>query len=95
SLFMLTTFGWKAVIAVFINAIAITFICRREIIRTARIPITKETRIERGGVAERAEVVPASVILVQCLFLLGVVFFSHHPHIFMGMLMLFIGYCTA
>ena len=40
SLFMLTTFGWKAVIAVFINAVAITFICRREIIRTARIPVS-------------------------------------------------------
>ncbi|WP_432786153.1 hypothetical protein AAEX37_00266 [Oligella sp. MSHR50489EDL] len=95
SFFMLTTFGWKAAIAVFINAAAITFICRREIIRTARVPITKETRIERGGIAERAEVVPNSVILTHCLFLFGVVFFSHHPHIFMGMLMLFIGYCTA
>ena len=95
SLFMLTHFGWKAAIAVFINAVAITFICRREIVRTARVPIRRETRIERGDAAERAEVVPASVIVVHCLFLFGVVFFSHHPHIFMGMLMLFIGYCTA
>lgn len=95
SYFMLTTFGWKAAIAVIINASVVTFVCRREIVRTARVPIRKETRIERGGIAERAEQVPAGVILVHCLFLLGVVFFSHHPHIFMGMLMLFIGYCTA
>lgn len=95
SSFMLFNFGWKAAIAVIVNAILITFICRREIIRTARVPIFKETRIERGGIAERAETVPGSVILVHCLFLFGVVYFSHHPHIFMGMLMLFIGYCTA
>lgn len=95
SSFMLFNFGWKAAIAVIINAILVTFICRREIIRTARVPIFKETHIERGGIAERAETVPGSVILVHCLFLFGVVYFSHHPHIFMGMLMLFIGYCTA
>jgi MFS family permease len=95
SYFMLTTFGWKAAIAVIVNATIVTFVCRREIIRTARVPIHKETRIERGGVAERADKVPNSVILVHCLFLFGVVYFAHHPHIFMGMLMLFIGYCTA
>lgn len=95
SSFMLMTFGWKAAIAVIINAAVMTFICHREIIRTARVPIRRETRIERGGQAERAEVVPVGVIVVHCLFLFGVVYFAHHPHIFMGMLMLFIGYCTA
>ena len=81
--FMLTTFGWKAAVAVCVNAAAVTFLFRREL---AAQPV---------GDADAAPRVPAGVILVHLLFLTGVVVFSHHPVVFLGLLLFFIGYATA
>jgi hypothetical protein len=39
--------------------------------------------------------VPPLTILVHIAFLVGIVVFAHHPAIFMGLLVLFIGFCHA
>ncbi len=85
--FMFTQFGWKAAIAVGINALAATLLFRREL---ARLRHAKPAA--SGQAALRA---PASVILVHLLFLVGVVVFAHHPPVFLPLLLFFLGFVTA
>jgi hypothetical protein len=82
--FMLSTFGWKAALAAGFNAAAVTLIFSRDIRRAAGAESPRE-----------ALAVPLSAMVVCALFLLGVVVFSHHPAVSLGLLMFFIGYSTA
>ena len=85
SAFMLSAFGWKAAIAVTANAAAVSFLFRREIVRAA-------------GSADGEPPLPplpAGAMAASAAFLLGVVVFAHHPAIFMGLLLFFIGYGVA
>ena len=81
---MLTTFGWKAALAVLINAALLTAIFRRELMD-----------IPADEVAEDGVRVPVSVILIHLAFLVGVVVFAHHPAVFMGLFLFFLGYTQA
>jgi hypothetical protein len=81
--FMLLHFGWKAAIAVLVNAAGATLLFRREL---RALPPPAALTDER---------MPLSVIVVQLLFLCGVVVFAHHPAIFMGLLLFFIGFASA
>lgn len=82
-MFMMTHFGWRAAIAVFVNASLACFLFRRELGAAA------------VAQSEQRESVPLSAMLVSALFLVGVVAFSHHPAIYMGLLLFFIGYSAA
>lgn len=81
--FMMTTFGWKAIIAVVFNAAAVVFVFRKEL---GQLPAP-----EAGTTS------PMSIplVIVHLLFLLGVVAFAHHPAMFMGIFLLFLGVATA
>ncbi|MCW0235748.1 MAG: putative Na+/H+ antiporter [Ferrovibrio sp.] len=81
--FMMTTFGWKAAIAVLVNAVAVTVMFRSAI-----------GQIVVGKTGER-ESVPTPMMLANAAFLIGIVVFAHHPAIFMGLLLFFIGFATA
>jgi predicted cation transporter len=81
--FMLSHIGWKAAVAVCINAAGGMMLFRREI---AGLP-----RVQSSAVAP----VPASVILVHIAFLALIVIFSHHTPIFIGLLLFFLGFATA
>lgn len=81
--FMFQHFGWKAVIAVVINATGAALLFRREL---ARIPG------QHAGIGER---VPFGVVVIHLLFLAGVVMFAHHPPVFMALLLFFLGFITA
>jgi hypothetical protein len=80
--FMLKTFGWKAAAAVFINAAAFTLLFRREL------------ALAPGAPAED-DAVPLAVVLVHLLFLAGVVLFGHHPVLFLGLFLFFVGFTHA
>ncbi|PLC55853.1 hypothetical protein CR155_02045 [Pollutimonas nitritireducens] len=87
--YMATHFGWRAAAAVIINAAVLTFICRAHLL---------DGSIGPGPVDEGAPVrspVPWIVIAIHLVFLVGVVISAHHPVIFLGFLMLFIGYAHA
>lgn len=81
--FMIANFGWKAVIAVFINAGSAMLLFQREL----------------GGMGKQggtdASQVPLAVVLVHLMFLLGVVVFAHHPAVFMGLFLFFLGFAAA
>ncbi len=82
--FMLTTFGWKAATAVFFNAAMLTLLFRRELAASQQMAI-------EGGQAR----MPVTVIAIHLAFLVGVVLFAHHPVVFMGLFLFFLGYTEA
>lgn len=81
--FMLSTFGWKAVIAVIINALGATLLFRQELSNLA--PTAGST----------GSPVPTALVLVHLAFLAGVVAFAHHPAMFMGLFLFFLGVAQA
>jgi len=82
--FMLQHFGWKAAIAVAVNAIGVTLLFRKELI---------DLRPPAKSVSEVP--VPWSLTAIHLLLLGGVVTFAHHPAMFMGLFLLFMGVATA
>jgi len=81
--FMFGTFGWKAAVAVVANALAVTLMFRREILKVA---------IERSRAGRESPIV---LTIVHLVFLVGVVVFAHHPVIFMGLFLFFLGIAHA
>lgn len=82
--FMFFTFGWKAVIAVSLNALGVTLLFHKELKRLA-------LNTENTGSTK----VPILLKVLHLLLLAGVVRFAHHPAIFMGLFLLFLGVATA
>lgn len=82
--FMLSTFGAKAALAVFVNALVLTLLFRRELSRHAKPP----------GQGAQARV-PAALVAVNLAILVAVVFTNHHPEVFMGLFLLFLGLAEA
>jgi hypothetical protein len=81
-MFMLTTFGWKSALAVVVNALGATWLLGRE------LPDNRES-------SQQNERVPHVVTGVHLLFLMGVVVFAHHPAVFVGLLLFFLGFASA
>jgi len=84
TLFMLSHFGWKAAFAVVCNALLLTWFFRHELAAKGGAPL-----------AAGADRIPVSVAAIHVLFLVGVVAFAHHPVVFMGVFLLFLGYAEA
>ena len=82
--FMLSMFGWKAALAVFINALAATWLFRKVLLSMDDL----NDAYEIGRV-------PPLVLLVHLSTLILVVIFSHHPVVFMGLFLFFLGYTEA
>ena len=81
SAYMFTHFGWRAALAVFINATAITLLLRPHL---------------RSAPAEDANgPVPLKVSLIHLGFLAAVVLLAHHPVLFLGLFLLFLGFTQA
>lgn len=87
SAFMASHFGWKAAIAVVVNASVMTFLLRRHL---GVLPVSARSM---SGAASAP--VPFAVTLIHFFFLGAVVAFAHHPVIFLGLFMLFLGYTQA
>ena len=81
--FMLTHIGWKAAIAVFINATVLTLL------------FAKELKAMSYSADSPYKGVPMPMIALHGLFLLGIVVFAHHPAAFIAIFLLFMGVATA
>lgn len=84
SAFMAANFGWKACGAVLINATAITYLLRAH--------VDDDAQQARKEPESR---VPLLVSAIHLLFLAGVVLFAHHPVIFFGLFLFFLGFTQA
>jgi len=84
SLYMLTTFGWKAAVAVLINAtIAVVALSKH---------LQPQTPLAN---VEQQKAVPILLSIVHIAFLAGVVSFAHHPIAFLGLFLMFLGVAQA
>ncbi len=83
SAFVLTTIGWKAALAVVVNATLATLALRKYLADPA---------VNGKEVPDR---VPVQVIAVHLAFLGGVVLFAHHQIVFLGIFMMFLGFMQA
>lgn len=81
--YMLTHVGWKAAVAVLINAVGVTFLFAREL-----RGLEHSSKSPYSGV-------PLSMVFGHLLFLLAIVLFAHHPAAFIAVLLLFMGVATA
>ncbi|SFE37494.1 putative Na+/H+ antiporter [Nitrosomonas sp. Nm166] len=81
--FMLTTFGWKAALAVVVNACTITWLFRHEL---------RQVDQKNSAVISKT---PLPVVVVHLIFLILAVIFAHHSVAFMGILLFFLGFTTA
>ncbi|MEJ1130056.1 putative Na+/H+ antiporter [Variovorax sp. CCNWLW225] len=82
SAFMLATFGWKAAVAVLVNATVATFVLRKHLNAAP-------------SAADAETPVPPAVALVHLVLLAGIVLFAHHPVAFLGLFLMFLGYTQA
>ncbi|MES3020491.1 MAG: putative Na+/H+ antiporter [Pseudomonadota bacterium] len=83
--FMASTFGWRAGLAVLINASVLTFLLRPHLGNTEEAPSRKAKRPP----------VPLIITAIHLAFLAGVVVFAHHPVVFVGLFLFFLGFTQA
>lgn len=84
--FMITQIGWRALIAVIFNAIALTIIGRKALDAMPSMNESSENDPQK---------IPLSVTLIHASFLAAAVTFHHHPVVFMGLFLFFLGYTAA
>ena len=87
--FMMATFGWKAAIGVFINATVFIFFAAKHLGAEVKTP---EALGEDG---QPLAPVPWWAMVIHLAFLGAVVFFAHHPAVFMGVFLFFLGFTAA
>jgi hypothetical protein len=85
SAFMAEHFGWKATIAVIINATVASFMLRKHL----RVAAAAD------AAAEPPVGIPLAVTAIHLLFLAAVVVLGHHPVLFLGIFMMFLGFTQA
>ena len=81
--FLASTLGWKAALAVAANASVVVFLMR------------KPLRQAPGTMAPTGTPIPWVVSAVHLAFLAGVVLLAHHPVLFLGLFLFFLGYTQA
>ena len=79
--FVFQTFGIQASIVVLINALLVTLLMHKY--------------LPKENIDKATDVMPMAVIFVHLIFLIAIVVFAHHPVVFMGLLLFFMGYTHA
>lgn len=93
SAFMLTHFGWKAALAVVVNASWATWVLRPHL---AGAPAgARDGEPSAAPPLDARATVPVSVVAVHLLLLAGVVLLAHHPVAFLALFLLFLGFTQA
>jgi len=82
TMFMLTHFGWKAALSCIVSTAMVAFYFRKEL---------KLVKVARGN----SDPIPVWLTFLHIAFLAAVVGFAHHPDVFFGVFMLFLGLVTA
>lgn len=88
--FVASNLGWKAAIAVVVNAIGLIFIFRKEL-QESCITLNEVQKRMAGGHAP----IPWQVTLIHLLFLAGIVITGHHRNAFLGIFLLFLGVASV
>ena len=87
SAFLASNFGWKAAIACFINAMALITMFKNELrVLSAFKPIAQSVSNQR---------VPVIISLLHVGILVAIIFSTHYPEVFIGLLFVFFGLASA
>ena len=84
SAFMLSNFGWRAALAVFINALAITLMFGKQL-----------RHVPYQAIGGAKLTLPWSIVVVSLAFLAVVVVFAHHEVVFIAVFCFFLGFASA
>ena len=84
SSFMLATFGWKAAIAVLVNA-TVAVVALRSYLSDTDSPVASSTDVN----------MPKTLVALHLAFLAAVVALAHHPVAFLGLFLMFLGVAQA
>jgi len=82
TVFMLTHFGWKAAASCLVSTALVAFVFRKELLSLATQHVKTDS-------------IPAWLTVAHLGFLGAVVGFAHHPDVFFGVFMLFLGLVSA
>jgi Na+/H+ antiporter NhaD/arsenite permease-like protein len=82
TMFMLTHFGWKAALSCVVSTAMVAYYFRNEL---------KQVKVAPGN----SDPIPVWLTFLHIAFLAAVVGFAHHPDVFFGVFMLFLGLVTA
>jgi hypothetical protein len=77
--FMLSHFGWRAALTTFVNALVLVLVFKKELSKLGSQEKTKTAPM------------PIWIILIHLAFLASIVQFSHHPVVFIGVFLFFLG----
>jgi Na+/H+ antiporter NhaD/arsenite permease-like protein len=95
SWYVLTHLGWRSTTAIFINALAVTLLFRQELSCIAVSATRDEDKAPTAAQREKARPVPAWMIAVHLFLLFIIVKFAHHPPVFLGVFLFFMGLASA
>jgi hypothetical protein len=80
--YMMSHIGWRAALAVLVNATGVMLLLRKHLAPAAPRP-------------GQAQPVPLAVSAIHLAFLAAVVMLAHHPVLFLGLFLLFLGFTQA
>jgi len=89
SAFMASTFGWKAAVAVLVNATGVVLLMRRHLVAAAPAQSGERAEGDEGGR------VPIAVAAIHFAFLAATILLAEHPTIFIGLFLMFVGFTRA
>ena len=92
TIFMITHFGWKAVVGIVIANLLYFTVFRREF-RELKTPVAENDMPVAWS--DRTDPVPANVTVVHLFFLGWTVFTAHYPSLFIGGFLFFLAFTTA
>lgn len=93
SAYMVTHFGWRAAAAVVLNALLLTLVVRKHLV-TQEIGTGKGLNADDEAQNTRPPA-PMWVMAIHLGFLVSIVLTAHYPDMFLGLLMMFIGFASA
>lgn len=82
AMFMLSHFGWRSAASCTMSTLVVVFLFRKEL---AQITVERDT----------SAAIPAWLTALHLVFLGSIVAFAHHPDVFLGVFVLFLGIVTA
>ena len=94
SAYMLAHFGWKAALAVLVNASVAVLVLRRHL-ASAPVDTSLSATMATQATETSEAPVPLPVVLIHLSILAGVVLLAHHPVAFLGLFLMFLGFTHA
>jgi len=95
ALFMATTFGWRAALAIVLSTGLYFVLFRRELVSLAARPAVHDVDLPDDESGRGLLPVPAWVVCVHMAFMAWTVANAHYPVLFIGGLLFFLGFVRA